>query len=316
MKKLLIVLMSMLVLVGCSTAPKEETNSDGAVEMDKKETQETTEVKQETMIYASETGDIEVPADPQRIVILDSFAAGALLKFDGSVVGHEQWTGTNPLFAEYLKDSTEIAADNLEQIIALSPDLIVVSATNENIKELSEIAPTVSFTYGKLSYLDAIVEYGKLVNKEDEALRWVEEFKAEAVKVGEAIKSKYGEGVTVSVFEAFGDQLYLYGDNWGRGTQILYQEMGLTMTEEVKEVALKDGYYSISAEVIPDYSAELMVLSYFKDSNMAFMDTETWKNIDAVKNNKVLQAEAEKFYMTGPITLEYQLEQIEGKFAK
>ena len=30
-------------------------------------------------------------------------------------------------------------------------------------------------------------------------------------------------------------QLYVYGDNWGRGTEILYQEMKLNMPEKVKE---------------------------------------------------------------------------------
>lgn len=301
MKKYLSLILIILLFTGCSAE-----NSKKAEEIKEKA----------TVTYAAEAGEIQVPADPERIVVLDSSAAGAILMFDGSVVGHEQWTGGNPLFKEPLKGSTEVAVDNLEQIIALSPDLIVTSSTDKNIEKLSKIAPTVAFTYGKMNYLDTIVEYGKLVNKETEARQWVEGFKAEAVRVGKDIKDKYGEDVSISVIESFGEEMYLYGDNWGRGTQIVYQEMGLRMTDAVKEVALTDGYYSISAEVVPKYTADLMILSSFKGSNEGFMETETWGNIEAVKKGQVMKVEAEKFYMTGPITLDYQLDEIEAFFVK
>lgn len=299
MKKLLLVLSCVVLLAGCAKNNVEEK----AVEIEP--------AAVETIVYASEKGDITVPADPERIVILDSSSAGALMLFDGSIVGHEMWTGGNPLFADYLTNSTEVSVDNLEQILALSPDLIVTSSTDENYEALSQIAPTVAFSYGRLNYLDTIIEYGKLVNKEEEAKAWVEAYKTSANEAGKAMKEKYGENVSISVMEAYGDEMYLYGDNWGRGTQIVYQEMGLIMPDAVKEVALTDGYYSISSEVIADYSADLMILAYFKGSNMTFQETETWKNIEAVKNERVLLAEAESFYMTGPITLDYQLKTIE-----
>ena len=312
MKKYLAIIIAVFMLVGCTPSQTvDKPVNEGPMEATSDQ-----DLMAKTFMYASEKGDIELPTDPQRIVILDSSAAGAILLFDGSVVGHEYWTGTNPLFADHLKNSTEVSVDNLEQIMALSPDLIVASSYNENLEELSAIAPTVAFTYGKLNYTDTIIEYGKLVNKEEEAKKWVEDFKAKSLAVGEKIKAEYGEDVSISVIEAYGEEMYLYGDNWGRGTQIVYQEMGLVMPKPVKEVALSEGYYSISAEVVPEYQADLMIFAYFKGSNMAFTETQTWKNIEAVKNNHVLKVEAEKFYMTGPITLEYQLDQIEEFFVQ
>lgn len=53
-----------------------------------------------------------------------------------------------------------------------------------------------------------------------------------ATELGAKIKEKIGEDVTVTVAENFNKQLYLYGDNWGRGTEILYQAMGLKMPEK------------------------------------------------------------------------------------
>jgi len=323
MKRLLLFISTLILLVGCnSTNVADNVNvvEDSSLVENTENNQATSDEnigssdEKETFIYASEHGDIEVPSDPKRIVVLDSSASGSLMLFDGSIVGHEAWTAGNDLFAEYLKDSTEVSVDNLEQILALNPDLIVTSPYNENFEELSLIAPTVSFSYGRLNYLDTIIEYGKLVNREEEARAWVTAYQNEAKNVGNAIKEKYGEQVSISVIEAYGDEMYLYGDNWGRGTQIVYQEMNLVMTDAVKEVALTDGYYSISSEVIGDYAADLMIFAYFKGSNMAFKETETWKNLEAVQNNQVLEVPAESFYMTGPITLNYQLEQIKGFF--
>lgn len=319
MKKLLLFI-CVFLLVGCQSADvkndQENPSEQVALEVKEntKETETITDEEDKMIVYTSEHGDIEVPADPERIVILDSSAAGALIMFDGSIVGHEIWTAGNTLFHEYLKDSTQVSVDNIEQILALNPDLIVTSPYNENFDELSQIAPTVSFSYGKLNYLDTIIEYGKLVNKESQARDWVETYKKNAKDAGLKIKEKYGDDVSISVIEAYGDEMYLYGDNWGRGTQIVYQEMDLVMTEAVKSVALTDGYYSISSEVIPDYAADLIIFAHFAGSNMAFKETETWSNLKAVKENLVLEVNAESFYMTGPITLDYQLETIKGFF--
>ncbi len=267
-----------------------------------------------TFVYSSELGDIELPKNPQRVVVLNAFVAGSIFKLYGDVVGHEKWTSVNPLFAEYMENSLQVDPESVEQVMSLNPDLIITTGTNKKIEELSSIAPTVQFSYGKLSYLDTIVEVGKVFGKEDEAKSWVKNFKNKVRAVGEQIKAKYGEDVTISVIEAFGDSIYLYGDNWGRGTQLVYQEMGLQMPESVKEVALKEGYYAISTEVIPKYSADLMILSKFEGSNTSFLDTETWKNIEAVKNSQVLEIPAESFYMTDPITLENQLKVIRNFF--
>lgn len=332
MKKVYIVFILIFALAfsGCSNT------ADQATETTSKSTENTTESLQETSttvqssnensdnqtnqdkmrVYESENGNIEIPVSPQRIVVLDSFAIGSILKFGGNVVGYEKWAATNPHYTPFLENATLVNAENLEQILALDPDLIITSSTDKNYKELSEIAPTLSFTYGRLSYLESITEYASLIGKTSEAQAWVNDFQQRAKEAGIAIKEKYGENVTVSVMEAFGDSMYLYGDNWGRGTQILYQEMGLKMTEAVKSVALKDGYYAISPEVIPEYTADLMVLCYFEGSNMAFLETDTWKNIPAVKNKTVLVKEAESFYHTDSLTLDYQLKEIKAFFLK
>jgi len=294
MKKRLILFLLLLVLVisGCSS---KENNA------------ETDKAKSDTITYESENGSVEVPADPKRVVVLSTFT-GNVMALDVNLVGVDGWSKDNPRFKEDLIDVEEVTDESLEKIIELNPDLIIGLSNIKNVDKLKEIAPTVTYTYGKVGYLEQHIEIGKLLNKEQEARDWVDDFKKRAKKAGEDIKDKIGTDTTVSVIENFDKQLYVFGDNWGRGTEILYQEMELKMPEKVNEMALDEGYYALSAEVLPEFAGDYIVLSKNKDADNAFQKTNTYKNIPAVKNDQVLEVNAKEFYFNDPVTLDFQLD--------
>ena len=296
MKKFLLPLMLLLSLV-ISACGNGETS---------KEENSSSESKSETITYESETGPIKVPADPQRVVVLSGYT-GDVLSLGVNVVGVDTWSKTNPTFEKELKDVAEVSEDDLEGIIELDPDLIIALSTVKNLDKLNEIAPTVTYTWGKVDYLTQHVEIGKLLNKEKEAQAWADDFTTRAEEIGTDIRAKIGEDSTVSVIEAYGKDLYVYGNNWARGTEILYQTMKLNMPEKVKEMALESGYYTLSAEVLPDYAGDYVVLSKYSDADTAFQETDTYKNIPAVKNGHVIEMQGEGASFTDPITLEKQL---------
>lgn len=303
MKKLLMPFLLMLVLVlsACGAEEKKDSSSE------KKE-----EDKPQTITYESENGTVEVPANPQRVIVLSSFA-GNVMALDVPIVGVDSWSKMNPRF-EKLQGVEEVTDENLEKIIELNPDLIIGLSNIKNVDKLKEIAPTVTFTYGKLGYLEQHLEIGKVLNKEKEAQEWIDNFKAESKAAGEEIKAKIGADATVSVIENFDKELYVFGDNWARGTEILYQEMGLNMPEKVKEAALEPGYYAISPEVLSEYAGDYVVFSKNAEGDTSFQQTETYKNIPAVKNNRVFEVNAKEFYFNDPLTLEYQLEFFKKSF--
>ncbi|REE86444.1 iron complex transport system substrate-binding protein [Paenibacillus taihuensis] len=208
-----------------------------------------------TITYQSEAGPVEVPANPQRVVVLAGFT-GDIIKLGVPINGVDSWSKTNPNFQDKLKDVAEVSDENVEKILELKPDLIIGMDNVKNLDKLRQIAPTVVYTYNKVDYLTQYLEIGKLLNKEKEAQTWIDDFKARAAKAGEEIKAKIGADKTVSVIESYDKQLYVYGDAWGRGTEILYQAMGLPMPAKVKEMTKKDGYYALSTEVLPDFIEE------------------------------------------------------------
>jgi len=303
MKKWLLPMFMIVVLVLAACGNKEEKADEGSKD----------KASAETITYQSESGPIEVPANPKRVVVLSSFV-GDLLKLGVNVVGIDSWSKDNPNFQDEIKDAVVVENTDIEKIIELDPDLIIGLNGIENADKLAEIAPTVLFTYGKVDYLQQFIEIGKVVNKEKEATDWVKDFKERAAETGTKIKEKIGEDATVTVAEMFNKQMYVYGDNWGRGTEILYQEMGLKMPEKVKQDALKPGYFAISTEVLNEYAGDYVIFSTFKGEDSAIKNAAWFKDLEAVKNGHLFEVNGNEFYFNDPITLDYQLDFFEKKF--
>ncbi|OWA37970.1 ABC transporter substrate-binding protein [Saccharibacillus sp. O16] len=305
-----LLLLFMLVLSACGNAtPKAESTASTAsgTEASANTSESKTDANKDQaasgkVTYQSETGPVEIPAHPARIVALTN--APNVLSLGVTPVGVDQWTGASPLFTDKLKGVAIVTEDDPESIAAQAPDLIIAGSTTKNLDQLSKIAPTVVYTWGKLNYLDQQVEIGKLLGKEDEAKAWVEDFTKRASDIGAKIKAKYGDDVSVAVLEIDGKNAYVMGDSWARGTEILYQAMKLKMPDKVKQAVAKDGYYSLSLEVLPEYMGDFVAVSRKMDAANEIMDSEVWKKIPAVEKGHVIEFESAAASYSDPMTLE------------
>lgn len=298
MKKILLTVLTVLTsfgLVACDSSVEEATTI-------------------EYMTYDSEEGPIEVPKNPQRIIVLATFNTGYVLALEGNLVGATSWDFLNERYLPYLEGVSEVSENNVEGIIALNPDLIIAQPGMANLDQIREIAPTVVFTYGRVDYLQQYVEIGKLLSQEQEAIDWVDDYQTRAAEMGESFKERYGEDTTISVIEAYGEQLYVYGSNWGRGTEILYQEMGLKMPQTVIDTALEPGYYAISSEVIDQYMGDFVVLSKHLEADTSFESTTIYQTTDAYMNDRILEVDGTSFSYNDPVTLDWQLDVFEAFF--
>ncbi|MCQ4086879.1 iron-hydroxamate ABC transporter substrate-binding protein [Saccharibacillus sp. JS10] len=302
-----LLLVFILVLSACGNTAKTPTANGATNESAPSDT------ASDTITYESENGPIQVPANPQRVVDLSSYT-GNLLKFGVPVVGVDKWSKANPNFQDQLKDVPEVSADDIEKIIELQPDLIIASSDVKNADKLKQIAPLVTYTYNKVDYLTQIEEVAKAINKGEEGAAWVADFKKQAQTAGEEIKAKIGADQTVTVMEGDAKAMYIFGDAWGRGTEVLYQAMGLKMPEKVKEVTSKQGYYDLSLEVLPEYMGDYIIFSKTLTGDNSFQNTDTYKNIPAVKNGHVYETDATAFYFNDAVSLQYQLDFFKKSF--
>ncbi|WP_339277207.1 iron-hydroxamate ABC transporter substrate-binding protein [Paenibacillus sp. FSL W8-0426] len=310
-----VLLALMMLLAACGNNGSEDAQAGSSTTEAATSSASTDSAKSgDTFVYESENGPVDVPTHPQRVIVLTRFLTGNVMQLGVPLVGVDEMSKENPNFKEKLADAEAVTDESLEKIIELNPDLIIGQSDIKNVDKLKQIAPTVTYTYGKLNFLEQQLEIGKLLNKETEAQAWVDDFDARSKKIGEEIKAKIGADATVSVIETFNKQLYVYGENFGRGTELLYGQFGLAMPEKVKEATKTDGFFAVSTEVLKDYMGDYVIFSKNTDEDNTFQTTETYKNVPAVQNNRVFEADAKTFYFNDPLSLEYQLEFFEKQF--
>lgn len=294
------------LLAACGNETNKTTNASG-----------NSEESMKTRIYNGENGEVKVPDQPKRIAVLAHIYVGNVLKLGIKPIAVNEWVKGNKFFGDKLEGVEVVSDGEIEKLVELEPDLIITLSSDKNIKKYSEIAPTIALTNTKYSYLEQHIEIGKIVGKEKEAKAWVDEWNKKAQVESKKIKQAIGENVTVTVLETMDKETYVYGQNWGRGTEIIYQALGLKAPEKVISDAFGPGYKAISTEVIPEYAGDYIFLGLGAGSKKSsFMDTNVWKDIPAVQKNNVIEFESESFWFNDAISLEKQMEFIVKELAQ
>ncbi|HFI0645365.1 TPA: ABC transporter substrate-binding protein [Streptococcus suis] len=250
----------------------------------------------------------DIPAQPKKVVSLNFANTGYLLQLGFDVVGATSYDLENPAFADKLSGATAVTSEDLEAIAALEPDLIVTGSTDEKIEQLAEIAPTISLEYGKHTYAETLTVFGQIFGQETAVEKWQTAWKESVASAAKDIKAKTGDNATFTIMGYLGQDLYLFGNNWGRGGEIIYQELAYTAPQKVKDEVFGPGFLAVSQEVLPDYAGDYIILAIEDESVAAgLLNSDLWKNLPAVQNKKVIKVDSKAFYFNDPISLEYQL---------
>lgn len=309
-----------LLLSACSsgtgTAAKEQSAGNGNVNQTKSE-----EILK-TRIVSTPKGDVEVPAEPKRVAS-DQYM-GHLLKLGIVPIGvrtfmlDEGWMEK----ADIPKETIEKIEDlgnfplNLEKLTMLDPDLIIGSI-DENIEQYEKIGTTVFLPYWEglttAGPLDKFRSVSKIFGKEKEAEEWITEYEQKVAEAKSKLSGVIKEGETVSVVSFSEKAVYVLaakGGNYGSST--IYNMLQLPPTENAKNMA--EGFESISLEVLPEYLGDyVFVYNGDADATKKAMESNIWKGIPAVKNDKVYlygDNYHDEFVMEDPFSLELQLDTI------
>lgn len=262
----------------------------------------------------------DIPANPKRVVSTSGAYTGYLAKLGFNLVGVSKYDINNPALKEYLTDAKVVSSTELEAILALEPDVIIAGSFEENAAQLADIAPLIMVDYGASDYLNTLLDFAAIFNQTDYAENWLKEWKAATSEVSKAIKAKIGEDKTFTVLGFFEKDTYLFGNNWGRGGELIYQALGFKAPKKIEEEVFPKGYLSISREVINQYTGDYLAVNIQNNEkstiHSSLADSKVWQDIPAVKNNQVLYLTADLFIFNDPISLTKQLEIIKAHFLK
>ena len=303
LKTIVATCMTAMMFVGC--ASNNTTNEDKTTE--------------NTVTVTDVRGEVEIPANPQRIVDL-SGNSDILSILGYKVVGtanSDAYDYTKfPSYLEETLSGAEILGYSMqdtmdvEAVMNLNPDLIVISTVQEKMYDaLSEIAPTVMIQLEALNWKDDVRALAKVFNKEDVANEWIANYENKAKEAGDKIKAEYGEDTTYLSFLASGGQFFIF-DGAGFG-DVLYNDMGLAKPAgmpEQTDISLPVVTYEGLAAIQSDY---IFVIA--TDEDLAQLEANSiWNNLPAVKNGNVVVLESSPYFNQGysPIGREILVDEI------
>lgn len=175
-----------------------------------------------TRTVSTANGDVDVPASPKRVVVLDSGELDSAITLGVRPVGATH-SASEDAFPSYLpasetKDITpvgEIANANLESVAALKPDLILTSKVRdgERYDELSKIAPTVMTEATGSAWKENFQVHAEALGKQAEAKKVLATYDTQVAKVTEALGGKEKAAATDVNFVRFveGAEIRIYG---------------------------------------------------------------------------------------------------------
>jgi len=287
---------------GTSSVKKEETAA-----------QETSSA--ETKVVRDQFGEVTIPVQPRNLLVLDSIYAECLIEMGVtpqivSFVSEIEPEYREPYFKEH--GVTMVAAEqyqyNYEQLLQLSPDMILlrgVGLEKDAYDDLTKIAPTVALDSNN-EIENAIPKLAEIFDKQEEAAKVLDEYKAKAEQTREKIAAAIGDQ-TVMVLRVEHSRYRYMGAKSSDSSAFFYQTMGLNSPEAIKDST--DWFNQFSLEILPGIDPDFIFLEdrvlvgYDTTKSMKELkESKVWSGLDAVKNDRVFPLKTSDFTVgVGPV---------------
>ncbi|MGN4126979.1 ABC transporter substrate-binding protein [Lysinibacillus sphaericus] len=291
----------LLMLTACG-----ETNNTAKPKASE-ETEETAVTKTITTV----NGEVTIPIHPERIVAVEYI--GSLIALDIIPVGAPGLTLKNYYFKDALTGISDIGdygAPSTESILALSPDLII-TGNGDNYEALSKIAPTVVVPYGELKNAhEELTYFGQLLGKEKEAEAWLDHYDQKIADAKAKVEAVLDEGLSFSIMEYTDKETYVYGDNFGRGGQPIYQALGRKPPANIANEIMEKQWAELSEEVLANYAGDYIIMTSDTRTVEDFKADPLWGTLPAVKNDRLYVWPEERSWYYDPTAVLAQVEEL------
>ena len=247
-------------------------------------------------------GATEIPARPERVVVLDTGELDSVLSLGVTPVGAVT-TAVSEDFLSYLADGAAgvevvgtIAEPNLEAIAALRPDLILSNKVRHEdlYAQLSQLAPTVFAERVGAVWKDNFGLAAEALGLEEEAATAMDEYERAAAALGESLGNP--AGTTVSPLRFVAGTIRSYQPASFIGTVLA--DIGL------RQVELPTGevptFAELSAEELTTADADIVLHSSYgpaADSGAAaVLGGPLWPRLGAVQDGRAYAVEDDVFF--------------------
>ncbi|MFJ7935657.1 ABC transporter substrate-binding protein [Sporosarcina sp. NPDC096371] len=268
-----------------------------------------------TRMISTVMGEVEVPAHPERVVVdwhLGQVMALGLMPVGAPSTLTDFGAFLKPLVSDEVEDIGKEGTVSLEKVLELEPDLII-TWDQEAAENYSKIAPTVVYDTSNYETIhEEITAMGDILNRQEEAKKWLAEFDERVAAAKDKIKGVIPEGATVTIADyTFEKNVMIIGDQGERGSKAVYKLLGLTPPARVQSdiIDKKEGRLDVSWETVGDYIGDYLIVMKNETSESMDLPT-TWTSLETVKNNHVYKLDIKKYFNSDPLSALYQAEEI------
>lgn len=251
-----------------------------------------------TRTMSDEFGEVELPANPQRIIAL--YMEDYLKALDVEPVA--QWSHPDFGMQDYLelKAPTYDITGSIEGLLAFEPDLIIADGATDKAKyeTYAKVAPTFRLPESVLQDPKQILmTIADVLGLKEEGEKFLAEYNAKIADAKSKLADSIGtETVAVVRLNIFDGTLALFGVKNRFVGSILYDELGLTPHPLVRD--MEEFQIVLSEEAVPQLDADHIILlpssgdwdSPENKEAMKALDSPLWTSLPAVKNGQVYQA--------------------------
>ncbi|MFC3418634.1 ABC transporter substrate-binding protein [Salinicoccus hispanicus] len=250
--RLLLVVMLVFVMSACSSFRETGVSEDGSIRQ----------------IMTEHTEQIDIPSDPERVVLLRTIDAGNADLLGSNVVGVSNIVEGTQLSKAHLDDDiTYLEHGDIEALEALDPDLIITFAPDEYVFQYQEIAPTVQMSYGASPfspfrdrlYLTHLHNLGVVLNKQAEAEVLGDDWLEETSRLQRGAGDTVIDSRALVLVEASGSY-YIYSKYSAFGTEAVYDVLDFQMDPSLEE-ALRDGPFEVALRNLDAYEADYVFVN-------------------------------------------------------
>ncbi|MCZ8515602.1 iron-siderophore ABC transporter substrate-binding protein [Paenibacillus filicis] len=243
-------------------------------------------------------GETEVPAHPQRVVVLTNEGTEALLALGVKPVGAVESYYGSPWFDHIRADMEGVktvggeSQPNLELIASLKPDLIIGNKMRQEkiYEQLKAIAPTVFSETLRGEWKSNFKLYADTLNKKAEGDKVIAAFDKRIDDFKSKAGDKLKEKVAVVRFMG-GKTRFYYGDMF---SGVIFKQIGIPRSDPKSD---EKSFEDITKERLPELDAADKVFYFTYEigdgkgtkQEQEWMNDPLWKNLKVVKNNKLIK---------------------------
>lgn len=300
MKKILTLLMMSILalgLVACSDSKEEEK--------DKEAKDDDAEKSVVTVEHELDKEAVEVPVNPEKVVVFDFGTLDTIDKLGGEVVGVPKQTVPSYL-EKFESDEYEnvggLKEPDFEKIANIAPDLIIISGRQAEVyDQFKEIAPTIYLDIDTENYMASFESNVKLLGeiyaKEAEAEAAFNEVVEQIDATKEKTEASKNKGLIVLAND---DKISAYGPSSRFG--IIHDVLGVEAADEGIEVSTHgmNVTFEYVTEKDPDilYVVDRGAAVGTESSAKVVVENKLMEKTKAYKNDKIIYLDPDFWYLS------------------